>query len=169
MTIGARIEKLLDKQTPLTEPLVVWRGQSVNEIFPWNWFSTSLREEVAKSYTTRHVFKIHLQPGVKVLNMYNYYKQYNILDPVKEKNELESNYFQSNNYFTNNNYTQFGEVIVAEGGSFWQDAEKAKKGFRFIGFANQVDARTLKEEDDEIEDRYKLKVYETFYFPAESK
>ncbi len=165
LPIGMRIEKLIEKQSPITEPMTVWRGQSTSIIFPYTWwFSTSLRQDVALSYTRRNVFKIHLQPGVKVLNMYEYYNKHGIKDPVKELNELQENYFQYNKNFTNDDYTQFQEVLVERGGSFWQDPEQNVKGFQFIGKVNPVGAN-LKEINAEGDTSFMVNMYETYYFP----
>ncbi len=165
LTIKERIRRLIDRQTPITEPVTVWRGQHTYKIHPdQGWFSTSLREDVARSYAGKHVFKIHLQPGVKLLNMYEYYNKHGIQDPVKELNELQENYFRHNNSFTNNNYSQFEEILVEEGGSFWQDSEQTAEGFRFLGKVNPVSA-ILEEQNMEGNEEYMVSMFETYYFP----
>jgi hypothetical protein len=168
LTIDQRIAKLIEKQPPLKDSMIVWRGQLVYKILPdWTWFSTSLRKDVATSYATKFLFKIHLQPGVKVLDVYKYYNEHEIKDPVKEVNDLQENYFQHNNAFTNNDYTQFQEVLVQAKGSFWQDPEKTVEGFKLIGKTNPVDAGTLEEIDVEGNTDIMKTVYETYYFPSE--
>ncbi len=165
ITVGERIGNLIDAQSPLTAPLVVWRGQYDQTIDPnLSWFSTSLRSDVARSYSYRYVFKIHLQPGNKIINMYKYYDTYGIKNPAKEANDI-SKYldfnFKNNRYFTNNDYTQFQEVLVEKGGSFWKDPEKTQKGFRWIGKAHPTEAGTFENIHD-----IEMDVYETYYFPA---
>ncbi len=163
LTIGERIANLIDKQAPLTTPLVVWRGQFNDAIDPHlNWFSTSLRDDVARSYSTKNLFKIYLQPGIRVLDMYQYYEAYGIKDPVKEANNVSKYFaFKNNAKFTTNDYTQFQEVLVEKGGSFWADPKKTQKGFRHIGQAHPTEAGTFVNIPDIAMD-----VYETYYFPA---
>ena len=166
MTIGERIAHLIDKQAPLEEPLIVWRGQFNDTIDPHlSWFSTSLRDDVARSYSTKNLFKIHLQPGIKVLNMYQYYDEHGIKDPVKEANAISKLFpFKKNEYFTTNNYTQFQEILVEKGGSFWADPMKSRKGFRWIGKVKPTEAGTFEEMDELL-----TNVYETYYFPPSRK
>ncbi len=165
LTIGERIHKLIDKQIPLNESMIVYRGQHNHQILPeLGWFSTSMRDDVARSYSSKFLFKIYLQPGVKILDMYAYYNKYGIQDPVKELNELQENYFQHNKDFTNNDYTQFQEVLVEGGGSFWQDSEKTTEGFRFIGKVNPM-SPSLEEENMKGNEEHMVSVYETYYFP----
>ena len=162
LTIGERIGRLIHKQPPLTASLLVWRGQFNETIDPHlNWFSTSLRDDVARSYSTKNLFKIHLQPGIRVLNMYQYYDEHGIKDPVKEANAISKLFqFKNNEYFTTNDYTQFQEVLVEKGGSFWADPEKTQKGFRWIGKVHPTEAGTLEDIHD-----MEMDVYETYYFP----
>ncbi len=163
LTIGERIANLIGKQLPITEPLVVWRGQSSGTIDPHlHWFSTSLRDDVARSYSTDYLFKIHLQTGIKILNMYEYYNAYGIKDPVKEANNISKYFtFKNNIHFQPNDYAQFQEILVEKGGSFWADPEKTQKGFRHIGTAYPTTEMYLEDIPD-----LEMNVYETYYFPA---
>lgn len=166
ITIGERIEHLIAKQAPLKAPLIVWRGQFNGTIDPdLSWFSTSLRDEVARSYSTKNIFKIHLQPGIKVLNMYQYYNAHGIQDPIKEANNISKLFpFKNNESFTTNDYVTFQEVLVEKGGSFWANPEKTQAGFRWIGKMKPTEAGTFEEMDDILTD-----VYETYYFPPSRK
>jgi len=164
--LGTHIERLLQKQVPLTESVVVWRGQKNAKINPdLGWFSTSFRDDIARTYGGKHLFKIHIQPGVRILDMYKYYNERGIQNPVKEANELQAEYFQHNEKYQNNNYSEFQEVLVEEGGSFWQDSEKKEKGFKWIGKQNPVNPGTLQENN--YGEKYKMNVFETYYFPPE--
>lgn len=164
ITIGERISNLIENQPPLTDSLVVWRGQYNPTIDPdLGWFSTSLRDDVARSYSFRNLFKIHLQPGIKAIDMYNYYNKLGIKDPAKEANDISKylNFnFKNNRYFTNNDYTQFQEILVNKGGSFWKDPEKTQKGFRLIGKVHPTYPGSF----DNVSD-VEMNVYETYYFP----
>lgn len=163
MTIKERITNLLARQNPINESVIVYRGQSNYKIHPdQGWFSTSLRKDVAISYASKHVFKIHIQPGVRILDMYKYYNEYGIFDPVKEFNELQKNYFKDN-YFTNNDYTKFQEILVEGNGTFWQDSEKTVEGFKLVGKVKPVS--TMLEEINVNDPELMLDIYETYYFP----
>ncbi len=157
LTVFQRIRELLKKQEPLQEELLVWRGHLQQKyINPGIWFSTTTKESYAQGFTGDDectdlqgnliyddgcLFKIHIQPGVKVVNVHNLYKEYGFGNPSKESakvNEL----FQEKKWGLFN-YEKEGEIIVEEGGEFYTDSTKTVKGFKKI-------------EDD---------VFETYYYP----
>jgi murein L,D-transpeptidase YcbB/YkuD len=49
-TIKERIERILERQQPLTKPMIVWRGQINATINNTSWFSTSTHIHVALNY-----------------------------------------------------------------------------------------------------------------------
>ncbi len=159
MTIQQRIQSLLQKQTPLTDSIVVWRGQWNQTIIPAAWFSSSFYDKIARSYGGRNLFKIHLQPGVRCLDMYDFYRRHGIENPYMEQNAMK--HLMKNEPITfYDDYGTFGEVLVSSGGSFWQDSEKTKAGFRYIGKISQVEPGTWKNSEEDFMD-----MYETYYFP----
>jgi hypothetical protein len=155
-TIKYRIKKLLQEQSPLKKELIVWRGQYNNKINPDSWFSTSLRKIVSQTYGGRCIFKIHLEPGIKCIDLYKFYKKYNIINPSKQSNNMISFLGEKLNF--SNDYSKFEEVIVEQGGTFWKDKEHTEKGFKEIGktFLASIDLK--KEFKDQP-----LIIYETFY------
>ncbi len=190
ITIQNRIQQLLDRQKPLEEELIVYRGQSMNNfINPAKWFSTSLQEKVARYFgyedldvndedededeedrrnygeNTRYfVFKIHLQPGIKCLDIHKKYASHDL--------SFEREYFKTvvkrgryPNYTFNNigpvDYTGYDEVLVNGGGTFWRDSEKTLPGFRDTG---ELVSKLIKGTNIEYGDIV-MKVYETYYFP----
>lgn len=157
-TLEDRIRITLDKQAPLPAPLTVWRGQRNCTITPTSWFSTSTRNVVSRSYGGRCLFKIHLQPGVRCLDLYATFAKFGIQNPYTEPNKVR-NLLENNTLNISNNYSEFKEVIVEEGGSFWKDAEQREAGFRHIG---SVYATSVYFEENEAQ---QMNVYETFYFP----
>ncbi len=159
MTIRERIESLLLKQPPLTNEMVVWRGQSHNVIEPTSWFSTSHRDEVARSYGGSYLFKIHLQPGIHALDMYKYYAAANITNPYSEPNTIRA-FLENNALIMSNNYVTFEEVIVQGGGQFWKDAAHTEKGFREIGAMRPTMWDFAEVDDPEWPD---MIVYESYY------
>jgi len=156
-TIKYRIKKLIEKQKPLSKELTVWRGQANCKIEPENWFSTSLKDKVASSYGGRCLFKIHLEPGVRCLDMYKYYDNYNISNPVEQKDNIKE-LMNNNKLNLSDDYSKFAEVIVQQGGIFWKDKEHTERGFKEIGESPFYNA-FLKE----LNNSPKLTVYETYY------
>lgn len=163
--LEARMAAFLRAQAPLEEPQLVWRGQSRFPLNAESWFSTSTKERVARSYGGQHLFKIHLMPGVHCVDMYQYYAQQGFPDPRANWNRLRNTYNLPNNLQATNDYTQFGEVIVGGGGTFWQDPKKMEEGFRFVGTVPIVhtsaspNSNTWSDAPDK-----RMRVYETFYF-----
>ena len=159
LTIRDRIAALLKKQPALTREKLVWRGQGHCTIDPSSWFSTSYRNEIARSYGGICVFKIHLEPGVHVLDMYKYYGAANIINPHNEANNIRA--FMNNNLNMSNNYGDFAEVIVQGGGKFWKDAAHTKPGFKRIGYARP--ASVIDHADVNDPDWPDMTVYECYY------
>ncbi len=152
VTIEQRIRDILERQEPLLEELIVWRGHAggPKQIMPISWFSTSKTEEVAKRYKGGEkccMFKIHVQPGVKVLDLYKIYKEYGIENPAQESKRLRS-LLQRRDTPLFLNYGMYGEIIVDEGGTFYKDKERTEKGFKPTNS--------------------KKTAFETYYFPKAS-
>lgn len=160
LTIQQRIQSILDKQEPLKEEKIVWRGHfRGNTIQPDSWFSTSELRDISHSYGSRHLFKIHLQPGTKCLDLYKFYSKYNITNPYNETNYLR-NLFNNATYEPLDNYLTFREIIVDSGGSFWQDKAKTKPGFKIT---KKEQYGMLNENNPEPY----LYEYDTYYFPKD--
>lgn len=75
-TIENRIQKILNKQEPLIKPRVLYRVHTPNSptIIPGSWFSTSKNKEtILREFTNKNtkccLFKIHVQPGIKVIDV----------------------------------------------------------------------------------------------------
>jgi hypothetical protein len=147
LTIEKRIRNILAKQPPLKKEKIVWRGQNKVKrgpqgeniepeckIEPLSWFSTSTKKQIAKGYALRGrcLFKIHLMPGVCCFDLYDIYKQYGMTNPYKEQMKVRALRHHST-YKTNMDYSQYGEVIVEEGGTFYKDPEKKEEGFKYVG------------------------------------
>jgi hypothetical protein len=78
MNIEQQIQRLLNLQSPLAEELVLFRGHSATSpvIIPRSWFATSddearVREQHISTGADCCLFKIHVQPGIKVLDVNN--------------------------------------------------------------------------------------------------
>jgi hypothetical protein len=114
-TIEVSIQELLDEQPPLTKELIVYRGQHEDRrsILPGSWFSTSKqldlvrRQHISKEHTCC-IFKIHLQPGIKIVDVKNY------------TNERTQTSFKEE------------EIIVNGNGVFYKTAERKEIGFTEI-------------------------------------
>ncbi len=156
-TIGYRIKTLIQKQEPLSKDLIVWRGQWNCKINPESWFSTSLKNKVARTYGGRCLFKIHLEPGVRCIDLYKYYSQYNIHNPVEQKDNIRE-LMNNMNLNLSDDYSKFAEVIVQEGGTFWKDKEHTEKGFKEVG-----ETTLLSISFKESTNAKKMKIYETYY------
>lgn len=148
ISIDNRIATIIDRQPPLDKELLVWRGhyqqsssRRINSINPASWFSTTLKQEITEHYknATCCLFKIHIQPGIKILNLYDIYKTYGVLNPYYEQKNLGIVRYR--------NYSEYQEIIVEGGGEFYKDVYKTEKGFT------------------EIEPG----MFETFYFPTMKK
>lgn len=115
-TIEKRIQRLIDTQEPLTESRILYRIQLPNSptIIPYSWFSTStdvtkvLEQHLAKNADCC-LFKIHVLPGMRILDVY---------DTLKINGKKETEYDES-------------EIIVNGGGIFKHSANK--NGFLKIG------------------------------------
>ncbi len=145
VSVETRIRRLLSKQKPVMEEVIVWRGQNGKEILPLSWFSVSLEKEVADSYGS-DLFKINIQPGVRMFDLYKEYAKYGIQNPLLSKAKVRS--IMRNMYFMghySSNYSEYKENIVEGGGTFYKDISKREPGFTFNG-----------------------EYFETYYFPPES-
>lgn len=159
LSLGARMDALLSKQTPLTSEAIVWRGQRTFPISPRSWFSTSTDATIARTYGGRYLFKIHLMPGIHCLDLYDYYAAHGIQNPIHEAEALEE-IVGNLGVSMSNNYADFGEVIVQGGGTFWKDPRRKQVGFRYIGKIPAASARSRENED------WSLSMFETWYGPA---
>jgi hypothetical protein len=151
VTIENRIRAILERQQPLTEEAIVWRGHArgPKHILPISWFSASSSREIATKFKVGEaccMFKIHLQPGVKVLDLYKVYKSYGIQNPFTEQKRLRS-LLEDRDVIFFFNYGAYGEIIVEEGGTFYKDKDCVEKGFKAINS--------------------KKTVFETYYFPKD--
>ena len=118
MTIEQQIQRLLNSQSPLAEEIVLFRGQSATSpiIIPRSWFATSddearVREQHISIGADCCLFKIHVQPGIKVLDV--------------------------NNLIGNTNYDEH-EVIVDGGGVFYTSKDGFEQGFIDRGLVRGV-------------------------------
>lgn len=149
-TVENRIRSILERQPPLEHEITVWRGHygRPKHILPISWFSTSSNESIALKYKTGSccLFKIHVQPGVRIIDLYKLYLTYGIENPYKEQRRLRS-LFRDIDYWLLVNYATYGEIIVEEGGTFYKDPERKEKGFKPINT--------------------KKTSFETWYFPKE--
>lgn len=116
-TISERIQEIVDHLEPRTTSLTVYRGQPPphTTISPRWWFSTSTSAEIARrdfSNVERGccVFTIHVQPGVKVLDVNKF------LEP-----------------FGGTHHDDEKEYIVDHDGFFYQDEAQTVEGFRDDG------------------------------------
>lgn len=148
-SLESRIADFLRSQSPLLREKLVWRGQWDFPLNARSWFSTSTKNAISRSYGGRNLFKIHLMPGVRCVDLYEYYGSLAV-NLHTEGHALNLN--------MSNNYTQFGEIIVEGHGEFWKDAKRSEPGFRFVGFTYPTDPHG-KEDRDSM-----MNVYETFYF-----
>lgn len=183
VTIENRIRTILARQKPLEKEKLVWRGQNKVKrgprgeatepecrIEPVSWFSTSTDERIAKGYALRGrcLFKIHLMPGVRCFDLYDLYKEYGMTNPYKELKKVGA-LLHSPSYKTNADYSQYGEVIVEEGGKFYKDPELSKEGFKYIGtdYRTKYPRMTNKGEMifEPTGDISVLDVFETWYAP----
>lgn len=163
LTIEERIQSIIDKQEPLTKSQIVWRGQVDNkEIIPRSWFSTSTYRHIAEEiYSAKeYLFKIHLQPGIKCIDLYKLYKKYGINNPYNAPINNVRKLLENNEHIINpyNNYKDFGEIIVNGGGKFWKDDKKQEEGFKLLEHIHKEDYLS-------VIDYY---IYETYYFPDTS-
>lgn len=157
VSVETRIQRMLKKQEPLKKEKIVWRGQTGTELLPLSWFSTSTNKSIAKEYGN-NLFKIHVQPGTKVIDLYEQYKKYGIKNPLTDLTRVRSimhnsDYLQA--YAAN--YSSYAEIIVEGGGHFYKDDKKIEPGFREVmGRFSCMSNTTCP------------KYYETYYFPNES-
>ncbi len=134
ITVRNRLANMLARQPPLEKEQIVWRGQASNTIVSDSWMSASTHMHIALLYGGAYLFKIHLEPGVRCLDMYSYYAQHNIMNPANTKESMAiRNFLGKPNLNMSHNYTQFGEILVQGGGTFWMNARHTKAGFKVIG------------------------------------
>ena len=178
VTIEDRIRSILARQPPLKEEKLVWRGQNKVKrgnteeckIEPISWFSTSTNERIAKGYALRGrcLFKIHLMPGVRCFDLYDLYKEYDMANPYKEQKKVAA-LLHSTSFKTNANYSQYGEIIVEEGGRFCKDPLGKEEGFLGAGKTYHMESPIINEsgklEFEKIGYKRVLYVWETWYFP----
>ena len=114
LTVTDRIKNMVEKQPPLTEERVVYRGQHHNRmpVNPTYWISTSSVRKVAIDMFSKMatdmccIFEIHLQPGIRILD---------INAVLGERGRPEEH-----------------EIIIQGGGGFYQDAAGTIPGFKQI-------------------------------------
>ena len=181
MTVENRIRAILARQKPLEEEKLVWRGQNkvkqnnIKEckILPISWFSTSTDKRIAKIYSTRGrcLFKIHLMPGVRCFDLYDIYKEYGMTNPYKEQKKLRA-LLHYPTYSASENYSQYGEVIVEEGGRFCKDPQGKEEGFLDAGKEFQEEGPNIEKTSKEGKLVFKrigykrvIHIWETWYFP----
>jgi hypothetical protein len=79
VTVNDRVKSLLQKQNPLEHKMILYRGQTPDskniKANQGSWISTSETIESAKDFlnTTKEkccLFKIHVMPGIRVLNVH---------------------------------------------------------------------------------------------------
>jgi hypothetical protein len=132
LTIKERIERILERQQPLTKPMIVWRGQINTTINNTSWFSTSTHIHVALNYGGNALFKIHLEEGIRVIDLYSFYEMHGIKNPHTEQNSIR-NFLEEPNLNLSHNYINFGETIVQGGGTFWKNKYHTQRGFKYVG------------------------------------
>ena len=121
-----------------------------------SWFSTSLDRDIAKEYGI-NLFKIHIQPGVKVLDLYKEYNKYGIDNPVNNVYKMRA-YMRRHDFMypiakVTRNYKRYKEYIVEGGGTFYKDINKTEEGVKEV-YSTSCKSNTT----------YPI-YYETYYFP----
>lgn len=118
-TIEDDIQDLLEEQTKVKYPLILYRGQlgSVEDsdvITPNTWFSTTKNKAIASLHSHKEccLFMIHIQEGIRILNVHKVLQEHGIGTQAFEEEE---------------------EFIVEGGGTFFQDIKKEIPGFLEIG------------------------------------
>ncbi|KKL19820.1 hypothetical protein LCGC14_2461620, partial [marine sediment metagenome] len=79
----AQIKTGISQMPKSTEELVVFRGQGTDEINPKYWFSASTEQEISlEKFTAVHccLFVLYVQPGVKLLPVYKFERNFNKLE-----------------------------------------------------------------------------------------
>ncbi len=146
--VEEQIADILKKQTPLTKPMVLWRGhvKSPKAISSHTWFSTSESQTSAKNLFTNTnsgccLFKIHVMPGIHVLNVSKVLRasasasSKTRKSPSKSPSKSPTRSTHSTHSKRKNNtlrevLQEEKEWIVEGGGVFYQDKEGVQKGFR---------------------------------------
>ncbi len=128
VSVVTRIQRLLAKQKPLNEESIVWRGQQRSEILPESWFSCSKNLKISMGYGNI-IFKIHLQPNVHMLDMYDFYKNYGITNPVKNIHRARAIMKNHSFLYETTDFSEYAEVLVEGGGTFYKNKEKTEPGF----------------------------------------
>lgn len=158
ISVRKRISNLIEKQEPLDKEIIVWRGQTNTEISSSSWFSSSLKKDIAKKYG-KDLFKIHIQPGIKIIDLYEYYAKHGIKNPVNNTYKMRAymrNYkfiYPHSKYFRN--YYNYKEIIVQQNGTFYKDINKLEQGFTPIYNKPCKDGTCP------------ILYYETYYFPSD--
>ncbi len=134
-----RVAKVLEKQAPLTQPMILWRGHvgGPDVIQAHTWFSTSESRTSAKNMFTNNVsgcclFKIHAMPGIRVLNVRRVLRT----SPATRKSPRGTKSPTRSNRKNNTLKEVLGEErewIVEGGGVFYKDVEGTQKGFKQTG------------------------------------
>lgn len=93
-TINAyeRIKSMLEKTPPIKYPITVWRGQGSKNLDTQRWFSTSKKKAVAEEEfggDDGYLFKILIQPGVRVLDVNSILDSYNLDEGARYRYEEE--------------------------------------------------------------------------------
>lgn len=122
ISVGHRISAILDNQEPLQAPTVVWRGHTgdSSHISSLTWFSTTPSQQSARIFMNQNagccLFKIHLMPGIRVLNIAKALQ--NSPNRKTRKNNRLHTILQEEQ-----------EWIVQGGGVFYKDRTKSEQGF----------------------------------------
>ena len=113
-TVDERITELIHMMQPLKESVTVYRGQkNIDIIYPRKWFSTTDIKEKAKDFSNKEccMFKIYIQPGVRVLDVHSFLQKH-YTGIVRHEDEHE--------------------IIVEGSGEFYKDIDKKERGFKEI-------------------------------------
>jgi hypothetical protein len=119
LTVEQRVQRLIDKQEPLTMERILYRVHSPNSptIVPRSWFSTSSTlNKVVQQHRTKNatccLFRIHIMPGIRILDINDFFIRKHI-SLIKPNDDDES------------------EIIVDKGGVF--SNPRSKNTFHYIG------------------------------------
>jgi hypothetical protein len=161
ITVETRIQRILNRQPPLEKELILWRGQHQDFMVSPSWFSTSSDKNIAKIYGP-YLFKIHVQPGVKVLDLYKEYKNtYGIKNPVDDIYKIRA-YMRRHDFIHpiakyTRNYKSYKEHLVEGGGKFYKSINEMGEGIE-EGFTEVYNT-------SHRNNKTKPVYYETYYFP----
>jgi len=113
ITTRKRISQMLKKVEPIRESMDVWRGQTgmINSSHENRWVSSSINRNVGDGFMGKDgsLFLIHIQPGVRVLDVHK------VLNDAK-KPVLSKEYEK--------------EWIIESGGTYFKDSLQSQLGFK---------------------------------------